>query len=75
MGEYGSSNINIEKGWQGVHKGCKDTCLCPRHVSSLYYTSEINDGDLMYFGMKIWGIKAANLMLYSVYGIETNECT
>lgn len=74
MGEYGTPNIDIEEGWLDVeHKGRKDRFLFPRQASSLYHTTKIMDTDLMWFGVRIWGLKVTDLMQGPVYGIETEE--
>ncbi len=72
MGEYGTPNIDIEEGWLDIeHKGRKDKFLFPRQASSLYHTTKIMDTDLMWFAVRMWGLKITNLMQGPVYGIET----
>lgn len=74
MGEYGTPNIAIEEGWLEIeHKGRKDKFLFPRQASSLYHTTKIMDTDLMWFGVRMWGLKITDLMQGPVYGIETDE--
>lgn len=74
MGEYGTPNIDIEEGWLEIeHKGRKDTFLYPRQASSIYHTSKIMDTDLMWFGIRTWGLRMTDLMQGPVYGIETEE--
>lgn len=74
MGEYGTPNIDIEEGWLEIeHKGRKDTFLFPRQASSIYHTSKIMDTDLMWFGIRTWGLRMTDLMQGPVYGIETEE--
>ena len=74
MGEYGTPNIDIEEGWINIeHKGRKDTFLFPRQASSLYHTTKIMDTDLLWFGVRMWGLKVTDLMQGPVYGIETEE--
>lgn len=74
MGEYGTPNIDIEEGWLDVnHKGRSDTFLFPRQAGSLYHTTKIMDTDLLWFGVRMWGIKVTDLMQGPVYGIETEE--
>lgn len=74
MGEYGTPNIDIEEGWLEIeHKGRKDTFLFPRQASSLYHTTKIMDTDLMWFGVRTWGLRVTDLMQGPVYGIETEE--
>jgi len=74
MGEYGTPNIDIEEGWLEVnHKGRKDTFLFPRQASSLYHTTKIQDTDLLWFYVRIWGLRVTDLMQGPVYGIHTDE--
>jgi UDP-sulfoquinovose synthase len=74
MGEYGTPNIDIEEGWLEIeHKGRSDRFLFPRQASSIYHTSKIMDTDLLWFGIRTWGIRATDLMQGPVYGIETDE--
>jgi UDP-sulfoquinovose synthase len=74
MGEYGTPNIDIEEGWLEItHKNRKDKFLFPRQAGSIYHTSKIMDTDLMWFGVRTWGLKVTDLMQGPVYGIETDE--
>jgi UDP-sulfoquinovose synthase len=74
MGEYGTPNIDIEEGWINIEsKGRKDKFLFPRQAGSLYHTTKIMDTDLMWFGVRMWGLKVTDLMQGPVYGIETKE--
>lgn len=74
MGEYGTPNIDIEEGWLDIeHKGRKDRFLFPRQASSIYHTSKIMDTDLMWFGIRTWGLRMTDLMQGPVYGIDTEE--
>ena len=74
MGEYGTPNIDIEEGWLEIeHKGKKDKFLFPRQASSLYHTTKIMDTDLMWFGVRMWGLRITDLMQGPVYGMETDE--
>jgi UDP-sulfoquinovose synthase len=74
MGEYGTPNIDIEEGWLDIeHKGRKDRFLFPRQASSIYHTSKIMDTDLMWFAVRMWGLRITDLMQGPVYGMETNE--
>ena len=63
MGEYGTPNIDIEEGWIDIeHNGRKDKFLFPRQASSLYHSSKIMDTDLLWFGVRMWGLKVTDLM-------------
>jgi UDP-sulfoquinovose synthase len=74
MGEYGTPNIDIEEGWLRVeHKGREDKFLFPRQASSIYHTTKIMDTDLLWFGVRMWGLKVTDLMQGPVYGLETDE--
>ena len=74
MGEYGTPNIDIEEGWIDIyHKGQNDRFLFPRQASSIYHTSKIMDTDLLWFGVRTWGLTVTDLMQGPVYGIETDE--
>lgn len=74
MGEYGTPNIDIEEGWIEIdHKGRKDKFLFPRQASSLYHTTKVMDTDLLWFGVRVWGLRVTDLMQGPVYGIETEE--
>lgn len=74
MGEYGTPDIPIEEGWLTVqHKGREETFLFPRQASSLYHTSKIMDTDLLWFGVRMWGLLVTDLMQGPVYGISTDE--
>ncbi len=74
MGEYGTPNIDIEEGWLEIeHKGRKDKFLFPRQASSLYHTTKIQDTDLLWFYVRIWGLRVTDLMQGPVYGLSTDE--
>ncbi|MCP3673294.1 MAG: NAD-dependent epimerase/dehydratase family protein, partial [Gammaproteobacteria bacterium] len=74
MGEYGTPNIDIEEGWLDIeHNGRKDKFLFPRQASSMYHSTKIMDTDLLWFGVRMWGLKVTDLMQGPVYGIETDE--
>jgi UDP-sulfoquinovose synthase len=74
MGEYGTPNIDIEEGWLDIeHKGRKDKFLFPRQAGSLYHTTKIQGTDLLWFYVRIWGIRVTDLMQGPVYGLSTGE--
>jgi UDP-sulfoquinovose synthase len=74
MGEYGTPNIDIEEGWLDVeHNGRKHTFLYPRQASSLYHTTKIMDTDLLWFYVRMWGLRVTDLMQGPVYGLITDE--
>lgn len=75
MGEYGTPNIDIEEGWIDIgHKGRKDRFLFPRQASSLYHTTKILDTDLLWFYVRVCGMRVTDLMQGPVYGIHTPQC-
>jgi len=74
MGEYGTPNIDIEEGWIEIeHKGRKDKFLYPRQAGSLYHTTKVLDTDLLWFYVRIYGIRVTDLMQGPVYGLSTAE--
>lgn len=74
MGEYGTPNIDIEEGWIDIrHKGREDRFLFPRQAGSLYHTTKIMDTDLLWFYVRMWGLRVTDLMQGPVYGIKTDE--
>jgi UDP-sulfoquinovose synthase len=74
MGEYGTPNIDIEEGWLQVeHNGRRQKFLYPRQASSLYHTTKVMDTDLLWFYVRIWGIRVTDLMQGPVYGLFTDE--
>lgn len=74
MGEYGTPNIDIEEGWLDIeHKGRKDRFLYPRQAGSLYHTTKIMDTDLLWYYVRMWGLRVTDLMQGPVYGIFTHE--
>jgi UDP-sulfoquinovose synthase len=74
MGEYGTPKIDIEEGWIDIeHKGRKDRFLFPRQAGSLYHTTKIMDTDLLWFYVRVWGLRVTDLMQGPVYGVETDE--
>jgi UDP-sulfoquinovose synthase len=74
MGEYGTPNIDIEEGWLTVeHKGRSQKFLYPRAAGSLYHTTKVLDTDLLWFYVRVWGLRVTDLMQGPVYGLETEE--
>lgn len=74
MGEYGTPNIDIEEGWLDIeHNGRKDRFLYPRQAGSLYHTSKIMDTDLLWYYVRVWGLRVTDLMQGPVYGLFTDE--
>jgi len=74
MGEYGTPNIDIEEGWIDIaHRGRKDRFLYPRQAGSLYHTTKIMDTDLLWYYVRVWGLRVTDLMQGPVYGVFTDE--
>jgi UDP-sulfoquinovose synthase len=74
MGEYGTPNIDIEEGWIDIeHNGRKGKFLFPRQAGSLYHTTKIMDTDLLWYYVRMWGLRVTDLMQGPVYGIFTDE--
>ncbi len=74
MGEYGTPDIDIEEGWLDIeHKGRKDRFLFPRQAGSLYHTTKVMDTDLLWYYVRMWGLRVTDLMQGPVYGVFTDE--
>lgn len=74
MGVYGTPNIDIEEGYLEIeHKGRKDRLLFPKQPGSLYHLTKAQDGDLLYFYARMWGVRTTDLNQGPVYGIRTPE--
>lgn len=74
MGEYGTPNIDIEEGWIDIdHNGRQQKFLYPRQAGSLYHTTKIMDTDLLWYYVRMWGLRVTDLMQGPVYGIFTDE--
>ncbi len=74
MGVYGTPNIDIEEGYLDVeHKGRKHTFLYPKAPGSLYHLTKVQDGDMLYFYCRMWGIRVTDLNQGPVYGLDTEE--
>jgi UDP-sulfoquinovose synthase len=74
MGEYGTPNIDIEEGWIDIeHNGRGDRFLFPRQGGSLYHTTKILDTDLLWFYVRMHGLRVTDLMQGPVYGLSTPE--
>ena len=74
MGVYGTPNIDIEEGYLEVdYKGRKHTFLYPKAPGSLYHLTKVQDGDMLYFYCRMWGIRVTDLNQGPVYGLDTEE--
>ena len=74
MGVYGTPNIDIEEGYLEVeYKGRQQKFLYPKTPGSLYHLTKAQDGDLLYFYCRMWGIRVTDLNQGPVYGMATEE--
>jgi UDP-sulfoquinovose synthase len=74
MGVYGTPNIDIEEGYLDIeHKGRRHTFLYPKTPGSVYHLTKSQDGDLLYFACRMWGIRVTDLNQGPVYGLDTDE--
>jgi UDP-sulfoquinovose synthase len=74
MGEYGTPNIGIEEGFIEIEKdGRKDRLPFPKLPGSFYHLSKVQDSDMLYLGVRVWGLKVTDLNQGPVYGVETAE--
>lgn len=74
MGEYGTPKIDIEEGWIDIdYKGRRDKFLFPRQAGTLYHTTKVLDTDLLWFYVRIYGVRVTDLMQGPVYGLSTDE--
>ncbi len=74
MGVYGTPNIDIEEGYLEVeHKGRRHTFLYPKCPGSLYHLTKAQDGDMLYFYVRMWDLRVTDLNQGPVYGIVTDE--
>jgi len=74
MGVYGTPNIDIEEGYLEVdYQGRRHKFLYPKTPGSLYHLTKVQDGDMLYFYCRMWGIRVTDLNQGPVYGLETEE--
>lgn len=74
MGEYGTPNIDIEEGFIELEKnGRTDRLPFPKLPGSFYHLSKVQDSDMLYLGVRMWGLRVTDLNQGPVYGIETDE--
>lgn len=74
MGEYGTPNIDIEEGFIDIEKnGRHDRLPFPKLPGSFYHLSKVQDSDMLYLGVRMWGLKVTDLNQGPVYGLETDE--
>ena len=74
MGEYGTPNIDIEEGWIDItHNGRSDKFLFPRQAGSFYHTTKILDTDILWFYVRMKGLRVTDLMQGPVYSHFTAD--
>jgi UDP-sulfoquinovose synthase len=74
MGVYGTPNIDIEEGYLEVeHKGRRHTFLYPKCPGSLYHLTKAQDGDMLYFYVRMWDLRVTDLNQGPVYGIVSDD--
>ncbi|MEW6417034.1 MAG: NAD-dependent epimerase/dehydratase family protein [Nitrospirota bacterium] len=74
MGEYGTPNIDIEEGFIDIEKNNRrDRLPFPKLPGSFYHLSKVQDSDMLYLGVRLWGLRITELNQGPVYGIETDE--
>ena len=54
-------------------RAAKDKFLFPRAAGSLYHTTKVLDTDLLWFYVRIYGMRVTDLMQGPVYGLSTPE--
>ena len=55
------------------HNGRSHKFLYPRQASSLYHTTKVLDTDLLWFYVRLYGMRVTDLMQGPVYGLETPQ--
>lgn len=74
MGEYGTPNIDVEEGFITIeHKGRSDTLPFPKQPGSFYHLTKVSDSDQIFFGCRVWGLRATDLNQGVVYGTCTEQ--
>jgi UDP-sulfoquinovose synthase len=74
MGVYGTPNIDIEEGYlEVVHKDRRHTFLYPKTPGSLYHLTKAQDGDMLYFYVRMWSLRVTDLNQGPVYGVDTDQ--
>ena len=74
MGEWGTPDTDIPEGFAELeYNGRTDTFLFPRQAGSMYHTCKILETDLLWFYVRMYGLRVTDLMQGPVYGISTDE--
>lgn len=69
MGEYGTPNVDIPEGFFEIeYRGRKDKLPFPRQAGSWYHQSKVHDSNNTHFAVKIWGLRATDIMQGVVFG-------
>jgi UDP-sulfoquinovose synthase len=71
MGEYGQPNVDIPEGFFEVeYRGRKDRLPFPRQAGSWYHQSKVHDSHNTHFAVKIWNLRATDIMQGVVFGTQ-----
>jgi UDP-sulfoquinovose synthase len=74
MGEYGTPGVEIPEGWFELEfRGRKTKTLFPRQAGSMYHTTKILDTDLLWFYVRMKGLRVTDLMQGPVYGLVSDQ--
>lgn len=76
MGEYGTPNVNIPEGFFEIeYRGRRDKLPFPRQAGSWYHWSKVHGSNNIMFAVRIWGLRATDIMQGVVFGTRINEMT
>jgi UDP-sulfoquinovose synthase len=74
MGEYGTPGVEIPEGWFDLEfRGRTCRTLFPRQAGSFYHTTKILDTDLLWFYVRMKGLRVTDLMQGPVYGVLSDK--
>ncbi|MFQ5615698.1 MAG: NAD-dependent epimerase/dehydratase family protein [Anaerolineales bacterium] len=74
MGEYGTPNMDIPEGFFEVEfRGRKSRLPFPRQAGSFYHWSKVHGSNNIMFAVKIWNLRATDIMQGVVFGARIDE--
>ena len=74
MGEYGTPNIRIPEGFIEIdYQGRSDLLPFPRQAGSWYHWSKVHGSNNIMFAVRIWGLRATDIMQGVVFGTQIDE--
>lgn len=74
MGEYGTPNLSIPEGFFEVeYRGRQDRLPFPRQAGSWYHWSKVHGSNNIMFAVRIWGLRATDIMQGVVFGSRIDE--